>query len=126
MADYDPNALNEQAESVDTSQTIEAEITEINQDVAYNIFGEDTQSEPDKEMIIVISEYEMDGETNEVETIFALPTSKKSWLNPRFGLARFKSRYGQAPEVGMSVELKPDENGFLDISMPDRAVIDAD
>jgi len=120
MVDYDPTALNESAESAEAEGEMTAEITEIEQDVAHNIFGEAVESDPDKEMLVVTAETEISGEMQEVESVFSLPESEQSWLNPLFKLARFRAKYGSVPTEGMEIELTTNENGFLDVDIPDR------
>lgn len=126
MSEYDPASLNEAAENVDVDESLTAEITEVRQDIAHNIFGDNVQSEPDKEMLVVTAETEMGDKMQEVESVFSLPESEKSWLNPLFKLARFRSKYGQVPEEGMTVGVTANDNGFLDIDIPERANIGAD
>lgn len=121
MAEYDPDALNEDAESAEVDGSMTAEIVDIETDVAHNIFGENTQSEPDKEMLIVTAETEVSGETQEVETVYSLPESDQSWLNPTFALARFRAKYGTVPEEELEVEVTANDKGFLDIDIPDTA-----
>lgn len=123
MSEYDPDALDESAEEADIGGSIEAEITDVSQDVAHNIFGEDTESDPDKEMLVVTAE--TDELDDPVEAVFSLPQSEQSWLNPRFGLKRFKAKYDQVPREGMTVSLAPNDNGFLDIDIP-FSVMDSD
>ena len=120
MAEYNPDALDESATKAEVSGQMTAEITEIQQDVAHNIFGDNVQSDPDKEMLVVTAETEISGEMQEVESVFSLPESDQSWLNPLFKLARFRAKYGEVPREGMQVEITTNENGFLDVDIPAR------
>ena len=124
MTEYDPDVLDASAEESEVDGSLTAEITEISQDVAHNIFGENTQSAPDKEMLVVHAETDMgNDEPQEIESVFSLPQSEKSWMNPTFKLARFRAKYGQVPREGMTVEVTTNESGFLDIDIPSRANI---
>ena len=125
MADYNPDALDESAQDVEVDGQLEATITDIRQDVAHNIFGENTQSAPDKEMLVVTAETDINGETQEVESVFSLPESEQSWLNPMFKLARFRAKYGQVPREDMEVEVTTNASGFLDISLPEKVERDS-
>lgn len=120
MAEYDPDSLNESAEESEISGHIEAEITDVEVKSAVEIFGEDTKSEPDKEMLEVTAE--SDQLNDPVESVYATPESDQSWLNPRFKLERFRSKYGGVPEEGMTVFVEPNDSGFMDISIPSVAV----
>ena len=116
---YDPDALDESAEAAEISGEITGEIVSIDTDTAYNIFGEKTQSEPDKEMMVVTVDPHPEELDNEVEVTYSLPREDgSSWLNPTFGLARFRAKYGGVPREGMDVELTTNANGFLDIAIP--------
>lgn len=124
--DYDPDALNESASDAEVQGSMDGEITDITQDVAHNIFGDNVESDPDKEMLVVTAKTEISGESQEVESVFSLPESDQSWLNPLFKLARFRAKYGVVPEEGMDVQITTNENGFLDISIPDRVDVGED
>lgn len=126
MADYNPDALDASAQEAEVDGSMTAEIVDIETTDAHSIFGENTQSEPDKEMLVVTAEADMGDETQEVESVFSLPESDQSWLNPLFKLARFRAKYGEVPRDGMTVEVTTNENGFLDIDMPSRVDLGED
>ena len=125
MTDYDPSELEKEAENADSKEFYDATITNTRVDVAHNIFGDATQSEPDKEMLVVESEAEVGDEIQTIESVFSLPESKKAWLNPTFKLGRFRAKYGGLPDENIEVQVGYDENGFLEIVIPDRVTPDA-
>lgn len=113
MSGYDPEKLNESEENAEMPDG-GAEITEIQETVASEVYGDvDFEYDPTRDMIKVTAETE-DGD--EIEDTFALPESEKSWFNPNFKLGQFKEQYGTVPETGMAVETSVDEeSGFLQI-----------
>lgn len=113
---YDPDALNEQAETAPTDGEYSGEVIGIEETTAGEVYGEGAQSAADKPMIEVTVRAESG---TEFEEAFSLPESDMSWRNPNFKLGRFRRYYGEVPRVGLSVEVEVDENGFLSVVLDD-------
>lgn len=114
MSGYNPEELNEAEENAESPDG-EAEITDIQETTANEVYGGDVDFDydPTRVMILVTAET-ADGQ--EVEDSFALPENDASWYNPNFKLGQFKERYGSVPSEGMTVQTVVDEeSGFLGI-----------
>lgn len=114
MTGYDPESLNEAEEEAEPPEGT-AEITDIQETVASEVYGDevDFDYDPTRVMIDVTAETE---EGNEISDTFALPESEGSWYNPNFKLKQFKEQYGTVPEEGMEVETSlNEESGFTEI-----------
>lgn len=113
MAGYEPDKLNAEEESAEAPDG-EATITEINETVASEVYGDvDFDYDATRVMIDVVAET---AEGQEVTESFALPESEKSWFNPNFKLGQFKEQYGSVPKEGMTVKTQVDEDsGFLSL-----------
>lgn len=120
MADYNPEAFDEAAD--DAAEQIEGltgEVIEITQDTAGTFFGENTQGDPNDEMLEVQTELPS-GDV--ITDYFSLPNEENpelSWANPQFRLARYREQYGEAPRVGHEVTIAPNARGFLSIELAD-------
>lgn len=114
MSEYDPEALNEAEEEAEQPDET-AEITDVQQTTAGEVYGDDVgfDYDPTREMVIVTAETD-DGD--EIDETFALPESDKSWYNPNFKLGKFKEYYDTVPKEGLLVETTVDEDsGFLEL-----------
>lgn len=54
------------------------------------------------------------------EDTFSKPKGKQSWVNPQFGLTRFKKKYGEVPCVGLEVDVRMNDNGFYEIILEEN------
>lgn len=114
MSGYNPDDLNAQEESAEEPNG-EAEITDISETVASEVYGDNVDFDYDPTRVMIeVTALTTDGQ--EVEDTFALPDGEMSWYNPNFKLGNFKDKYGSVPQEGQTVNVTVDEDtGFIGI-----------
>lgn len=113
---YDKDKLTEEAES-NSDVDITAEITEITEKTAAEVYGAKNANEPDREMIVLTVRVNGDAAVTEFEDSYSLPAGPQSWSNPQFKLKRFRDTYGELPEEGMAVDVGYNSDGFLRVQL---------